>query len=67
MGNTDNCPLNIRRRRDERGQAAVEYLMIIGLLASIIIATTRIIVPIMSLMVVSLMRLVAVYLTSVPA
>ena len=41
--------------------------MIVGLLVSIIIVTTRVIVPIMSLMVASLVRLVAVYLTSVPA
>jgi Flp pilus assembly pilin Flp len=67
MGNPDDCSLIMRQRHGERGQAAVEYLMIIGLLASIIIAITRVIVPIMSLMVVSLMRLVAVYLTSVPA
>ncbi len=66
MGNSDDCALTRRKPHDERGQATVEYLMIIGLLASIIIAITRVIIPIMSLMVVSLMRLVAVYLTSVP-
>lgn len=49
---------------DERGQTAVEYLMIAGLLTAIIIVLTKMIVPAVAYVVVTLVRHMAVYVSS---
>jgi Flp pilus assembly pilin Flp len=66
VGNQDDRALTMERWRDAGGQAFTEYLMIVGLLAAIIIAVKTVVVPVLSLMVASLVRWIAVYLTSVP-
>ncbi len=53
------------RRRSQRGQTTVEYLMIAGLITAIIISLTKIIVPTMAWVVVKLVRHMAVYVSSV--
>jgi Flp pilus assembly pilin Flp len=53
------------RRRSQRGQTTVEYLMIAGLITAIIISLTKIIVPTMAWVVVRLVRHMAVYVSSV--
>jgi ribosomal protein S12 methylthiotransferase accessory factor YcaO len=65
VGNPHNRSLKTDRWRGVAGQVLVEYLMVLGLLAAIIISVTRVIVPVLSLMVVSLSRFIAVHLTSV--
>ena len=54
------------RWRSERGQTLTEYLMIAGLLTTIIIALTGIIVPNLSWAIVGLVEYVAENLTSGP-
>jgi len=54
------------RWRSEGGQTLTEYLMIAGLLTTIIIALTGIIVPNLSLAIVGLVEYVAENLTSGP-
>ena len=49
----------------ERGQALTEYLMIVGLVTAIIISLTKIIVPVFSYVVVSLVKWMSVHMTSV--
>ena len=51
-------------RPRERGQAATEYLMILGLLTAIIIALTGIIVPTISYAVVRIVTRMAIFLSS---
>jgi Flp pilus assembly pilin Flp len=53
------------RRRSQRGQTTVEYLMIAGLITAIIISLTKIIVPAMAWVVVKLVRHMAIYVSSV--
>lgn len=50
--------------RDERGQTAVEYLMIAGLLTAIIIVLTKMIVPAVAYVVVKLVQHMALYVSS---
>lgn len=56
-----------RPSRDESGQALTEYLMILGLIVAIIVSISRIIVPGVSFAIVSLVRWMSVYMTSVPS
>jgi hypothetical protein len=51
-------------RTGERGQAATEYLMILGLLTAIVIALTGIIVPTISYVVVRIVTHVALFVSS---
>ena len=51
--------------RSERGQAFVEYTMMLGLLAAIIIAITGIIVPAFGTIIADLVQHIAVYVSSV--
>jgi Flp pilus assembly pilin Flp len=50
--------------KGEHGQAATEYLMILGLLTAMIIALTGIIVPTISYVVVRVVKHVAVFVSS---
>ncbi len=54
------------RWTDERGQTFTEYTMILGLLTSIIIILTGLIVPSVSATILGLIRGMALYLTSEP-
>jgi hypothetical protein len=49
----------------EEGQAAIEYLMIVGLLTAIIIAVTKIVAPAIGYVVVQLIQHMAVFVSSV--
>jgi hypothetical protein len=51
-------------RRDARGQAVTEYLMIAGLLTAILVALTEIIVPTFSYAVVRIVTHIAVFVSS---
>jgi Flp pilus assembly pilin Flp len=66
VGNQDDRTVTVTRWRDASGQAFTEYLMLVGVLAAIIISVTTVVVPALSWMVIFLVRLIAVYLTSVP-
>lgn len=50
---------------DERGQTAVEYMMILGLLTAVIIVLTKLIVPGVAWGVIKVVRHMAIYVSSV--
>ena len=57
----------MNQHRRDSGQALTEYLMVLGLVAAVIIAITGLIMPAIRSVVVSVIRYVAVNLTSVPS
>ena len=52
-------------RSGERGQAFVEYTMMLGLLAAIIIAITGLIVPAIGTLIADMVQHIAIYVSSV--
>ena len=55
--------MSARRWSDERGQTVVEYLMILGLMTSLIIIVTNLVIPAVGFVVVRLVNYLYIYLS----
>ncbi len=57
----------MKRLRSTRGQAAIEYLMVLGMVTAMLIAFTGMLIPVIRYVFGTLVGRIAVYLTSPPA
>lgn len=55
--------MNVRRWSEERGQTVVEYLMILGLMTSMIIFVTNLVIPAVAFVIVRLVDYLYIYLS----